>query len=635
MSLSDQFWLSITNDALGLKFFRAVTDQDKIELFKDATAATLRALARQRDVDVYYSAAESADRKLSLTQTGRARLPFPGTKLSLKDRALLRGAADGEGLRLRLHNAELHRKNVPKEEGARAVYDALEQARMEAIGATEMRGVGLNLQEVLSEKSSRLGYHNLKDRPKETLADALHILAREGLTGEGLSEGSRKLADLWRPVIEEKLGKDWVRELSGRVADQMAFSLVSKNLLGRLGLLGDDGGADGESLQQSDKETESQEDKPNQEEKENNAQSEDQAKGQTEDQGEEDGGSEEESGEGETQQESEAQSAAQRKPSHSLPPDPRSGVGTSYNIFTTEFDEVVKAEDLADFEELYRLRELLDKQMVHLQPVVAKLANRLQRKLLARQTRSWKFDLEEGYLDSGKLARVIANPTVPLSFKQERETEFKDTVVCLLLDNSGSMRGRPISIAAMCADVLARTLERCGIKVEILGFTTRAWKGGKSRDLWIASGRPPHPGRLNDIRHIIYKAADVPYRRTRKNLGLMLKEGLLKENIDGEALAWAYNRLAVRSEDRKILMVISDGAPVDDSTLSVNPTNILENDLRHVINWIELIDKVDLTAIGIGHDVTRYYRHAMMVSDVNELGEALINDLSGLFEKGK
>ncbi|MBP9867448.1 MAG: cobaltochelatase subunit CobT [Alphaproteobacteria bacterium] len=635
MSLSDQFWLSITNDALGLKFFRAVTDQDKIELFKDATAATLRALARQRDVDVYYSAAESADRKLSLTQTGRARLPFPGTKLSLKDRALLRGAADGEGLRLRLHNAELHRKNVPKEEGARAVYDALEQARMEAIGAAEMRGVGLNLQEVLSEKSSRLGYHNLKDRPKETLADALHILAREGLTGEGLSEGSRKLADLWRPVIEEKLGKDWVRELSGRVADQMAFSLVSKNLLGRLGLLGDDGGADGESLQQSDKETESQEDKPNQEEKENNAQSEDQAKGQTEDQGEEDGGSEEESGEGETQQESEAQSAAQRKPSHSLPPDPRSGVGTSYNIFTTEFDEVVKAEDLADFEELYRLRELLDKQMVHLQPVVAKLANRLQRKLLARQTRSWKFDLEEGYLDSGKLARVIANPTVPLSFKQERETEFKDTVVCLLLDNSGSMRGRPISIAAMCADVLARTLERCGIKVEILGFTTRAWKGGKSRDLWIASGRPPHPGRLNDIRHIIYKAADVPYRRTRKNLGLMLKEGLLKENIDGEALAWAYNRLAVRSEDRKILMVISDGAPVDDSTLSVNPTNILENDLRHVINWIELIDKVDLTAIGIGHDVTRYYRHAMMVSDVNELGEALINDLSGLFEKGK
>lgn len=612
-----------------------MTDQNKIELFKDATAATLRALARQRDVDVYYSAAESADRKLSLTQTGRARLPFPGTKLSLKDRALLRGAADGEGLRLRLHNAELHRKNVPKEEGARAVYDALEQARMEAIGATEMRGVGLNLQEVLSEKSSRLGYHNLKDRPKETLADALHILAREGLTGEGLSEGSRKLADLWRPVIEEKLGKDWVRELSGRVADQMAFSLVSKNLLGRLGLLGDDGGADGESLQQSDKETESQEDKPNQEEKENNAQSEDQAKGQTEDQGEEDGGSEEESGEGETQQESEAQSAAQRKPSHSLPPDPRSGVGTSYNIFTTEFDEVVKAEDLADFEELYRLRELLDKQMVHLQPVVAKLANRLQRKLLARQTRSWKFDLEEGYLDSGKLARVIANPTVPLSFKQERETEFKDTVVCLLLDNSGSMRGRPISIAAMCADVLARTLERCGIKVEILGFTTRAWKGGKSRDLWIASGRPPHPGRLNDIRHIIYKAADVPYRRTRKNLGLMLKEGLLKENIDGEALAWAYNRLAVRSEDRKILMVISDGAPVDDSTLSVNPTNILENDLRHVINWIELIDKVDLTAIGIGHDVTRYYRHAMMVSDVNELGEALINDLSGLFEKGK
>jgi cobaltochelatase CobT len=306
--------------------------------------------------------------------------------------------------------------------------------------------------------------------------------------------------------------------------------------------------------------------------------------------------------------------------------------GTTYAIYTNQFDEIVKAEDLADPEELTRLRALLDKQLVNMQAVVAKLANRLQRKLLARQQRSWQFDLEEGYLDSARLARIVANPTIPLSFKQEKQTEFKDTIVTILLDNSGSMRGRPITIAAMCADILARTLERCGLKVEILGFTTRAWKGGKARETWIANGRPPAPGRLNDLRHIIYKSADTPYRRARKNLGLMLKEGLLKENIDGEALAWAYNRIAPRLEDRKILMVISDGAPVDDSTLSVNTSNILEKDLRHVIDWIELMEKVDLTAIGIGHDVTRYYHRALTITDADELAAALVDRLEGLFD---
>jgi cobaltochelatase CobT len=311
---------------------------------------------------------------------------------------------------------------------------------------------------------------------------------------------------------------------------------------------------------------------------------------------------------------------------------PSTTLGTSYAIYTTQNDEVIKAEELADEDELYRLRSLLDKQLIPMQSLVTKLANRLQRKLLARQRRSWQFDLEEGYLDSSRLARIVANPTVPLSFKQEKEAAFKDTVVTILLDNSGSMRGRPITIAAMCADILARTLERCGIRVEILGFTTRTWKGGKSRDLWIANGRPPQPGRLNDLRHIIYKSADAPYRRTRKNLGLMLKEGLLKENIDGEALVWAYNRIAARSEDRKILMVISDGAPVDDSTLSVNPANILEQDLRHVINWIEMIGKVDLTAIGIGHDVTRYYSNAITIADATELGEALVDNLTHMFD---
>ena len=304
-----------------------------------------------------------------------------------------------------------------------------------------------------------------------------------------------------------------------------------------------------------------------------------------------------------------------------------------YVVYTTEFDEETDAEDLADPHELARLRALLDRQLASHQAIITKLANRLQRKLMAKQQRTWQFDLEEGILDAARLARIIANPNVPLTFKQEKQTEFRDTVVTLLIDNSGSMRGRPIAIAAMTADIVARTLERCGVKVEILGFTTRAWKGGKSRDLWMAQGRPVNPGRLNDIRHIIYKAADAPMRRTRRNLGLMLKEGILKENIDGEALVWAHNRLAERPEQRKILMVISDGAPVDDSTLSANPANFLELDLRNVIEWIEERSGIELTAIGIGHDVTRYYKKALTITDADELAQALASQLEGLFEE--
>jgi cobaltochelatase CobT len=305
----------------------------------------------------------------------------------------------------------------------------------------------------------------------------------------------------------------------------------------------------------------------------------------------------------------------------------------SYTAYITAFDEIVAAEDLCDAEELSRLRAQLDQQLSHLQGVVARLANRLQRRLLAKQTRSWDFDLEEGILDAARLSRVVLDPFHPLSFKQERETDFRDTVVGLLIDNSGSMRGRPITVAAMSADILARTLERCGVKVEILGFTTRAWKGGNAREKWVAQGKPPNPGRLNDLRHIVYKSADAPWRRSRKNLGLMLREGLLKENIDGEALLWAHSRLIARTEQRRILMVISDGAPVDDATLSANPGNYLARHLRDVIEWIETRSPVELTAIGIGHDVTRYYRRAVTIVDAEELGGTLIGNLSDLFEE--
>lgn len=612
---------------------------DDNETFKDANAAALRALAGKKDIDIVYTAAETADRKLALTQPGKARLPVPSIKLGAKEKNVMRGAADAEGLRMRLHNSTLHRRLAPQDKDARAVFDALEQARIEVLGGQEMRGVRKNLNAVLDAKCTRLGYHNLADRPNDTLADGIHALVREELTGEPLPAGAKKLADLWRPWLEEKLGNGGLKNLSNTLADQKAYAAQTSSMLSLL-----DFNTSGESAEAEEEESE---EKGKSEQQEQKAQSEEskEDKAQDDGAGEEDSGEQEEQGdpeEGGSPQDAENASItqdedydtdAEAQMQRAERPDPSAGPGTTYQIYTNQFDEIVNAEDLADVEELYRLRGLLDKQLVHLQAIVAKLANRLQRKLLARMQRSWQFDMEEGYLDPARLARIVANPTIPLSFKQERQTDFKDTVVCILLDNSGSMRGRPITIAAMCADILARTLERCAVKVEILGFTTRAWKGGKARDMWLQNGRPQTPGRLNDLRHIIYKSADAPWRRSRKNLGLMLKEGLLKENIDGEALAWAYNRLAPRPEDRKILMVISDGAPVDDSTLSVNPSNILEKDLRHVIDWIELVDKVDLTAIGIGHDVTRYYRKAITISDADELGEALIGKLTELFDK--
>jgi cobaltochelatase CobT len=617
-----------------------VNPQDKAELFKDVTAATLRAIAGRRNVDVSFSAAETVDRRLSQTQGDRAKLPVPALSLSQGEKDALRGVADIEGLRLRHHNPSLHRRHAPTEPHARAVYDALELARVESLGAMEMTGVAHNIGAAIDAKYTRLNYHNLADRPNDTLADGIHALLFAEVTGAPLPPPAQHLADLWRPFVEEKLGKNGLARLAAARESQKDFSGSARALLKDLGLFGDmddeAGEVDPEQETHTPTSADGEEERKDEEEQKSDSSSE--GKDAEEESGDDEDTEDGESGSEDADSESSSDASMEEDPAEFTTrprnrTDTASGPGTTYHVYTTIYDEIVKAEDLADVEELYRLRAMLDKQLVSLQAVVAKLANRLQRKLLARQQRSWKFDLEEGYLDSGRLARVVANPTVPLSFKQERETEFKDTIVCLLIDNSGSMRGRPITIAAMCADVLARTLERCGVKTEILGFTTKTWKGGKSRDLWIQNGRPEKPGRLNDLRHIVYKAADAPWRRARKNLGLMLKEGLLKENIDGEALAWAYNRLAPRPEQRKILMVISDGAPVDDSTLSVNPANILERDLRHVIDWIEMTGKVTLTAIGIGHDVTRHYQKAIMIGDASELGEALISGLSGLFDE--
>ncbi len=607
---------------------------DQTEKFKSATAAALRALAGKKHTAVSYSATESADRPTIPTEE-TARLPLPGASTSPEDKALLRGAADAKALRLKHHDRGVHLQNAPMDLTAAEAFDALEQARCEALGARAMEGVSQNLNTVLDEKCRKLGYQSLRTREDSAIGDALHVMTRLALTGEPVPDHAKALVKQWGPWIEDKLGKDGLSKLAGVLDDQKSFAALSKQLITDLGFTPGDSTSDNpQETDDADDGDADINDEPPQDQQEDQSEN-------TQGSDAQDAADDSDLSEAETEMGMEDMSEQQAALDEDgemgaemrgrRADDFLDGPGGSYRIYTTAYDEIVKAEDLADPEELSRLRQTLDQQLGPLHSLVSKLANRLQRKLMARQQRSWKFDLEEGYLDAARLARMIANPTVPLSFKQERDTDFRDTVVTLLIDNSGSMRGRPIAIAAICTDILARTLERCGVKVEILGFTTRAWKGGKSRDLWIANGRPDHPGRLNDLRHIVYKGADAPLRRARKNLGLMLKEGLLKENIDGEALTWAHNRLARRPEQRKILMIISDGAPVDDSTLSVNPSNILEKDLRQVIAWIEGLKQVELTAIGIGHDVTRYYSRALTIADAEDLAEALIQRLERVF----
>ncbi|NCO03015.1 MAG: cobaltochelatase subunit CobT [Alphaproteobacteria bacterium] len=611
-------------------------NKDEIENFKGATAATLKAIARAKHTDVSFSAGERHERPSHADEV-KTTLPIPHQNMDLASITLIRGASDAKALRLKYHQKDLHLKNTPLDLTAKTAFDALEQARCEAIGANKMPGVLHNLGEVLNDKCAKLGYQRLQSREDSNIGDALHAMARIAMTGEAIPENAQTLIKKWKPWLDEKLGADSLTALKNAIHDQEAYAKASKNMLINLGLLApNDEEGDHQLDAQTDQNGEGESD-DNNSDTDNQEQGDSQAKGEALDStqdneahGDADSQSMEDIGEedfGGDSAQDQGGEARERKGEHfSHDPEGR------YHIYTRQFDEIIAAEDLADPEELTRLRALLDQQLQSVQGVVSKLANRLQRKLMAQQQRSWQFDLEEGVLDASKLTRIITGADVPRAFKAEKQTEFRDTVVSILIDNSGSMRGRPIAIAALCADILSRTLERCGVKVEILGFTTHAWKGGKARDLWIDNGRPPFPGRLNDIRHIIYKGADTPLRRSRKNLGLMLKEGLLKENIDGEALVWAHNRLSRRAEQRKILMVISDGAPVDDSTLSVNPANILETDLRNVIAWMEQVKQVELTAIGIGHDVTRYYSRAMTISDADALASALVSRLEKLFD---
>jgi len=598
------------------------------EPFKRALTAATRALSHDRDLQVSYGPETPGLRGK------RARLPVPGRDLPAAEVAQIRGLADAMALRLRHHDDSLHSRLLPQGGTARAVFDAIEQARVEAIGSNRMTGVAHNLNAALDDRCKSRGYAKVKDRSEAPLADVLGLLARERLTGQPVPAAAQKMVGYWRDWIEEKGGPD-LDQLMSRIGDQRAFAKVARKLIKDLEL------GDEESGDLND-EDEGEDDNAEGQQPQSQSDGEDSEQGEAASSGMQQADAADASGGEAVEMDAEAgmeQDVAgsgeeagkgRRPPGSDMAGHNREA---SYKAYTRQFDEVVGADDLCDAEELARLRHHLDQQLSNLQSVVGKLANRLQRRLLAKQTRSWEFDLEEGILDAARLARVVANPTLSLSYKQETDTDFRDTVVTLLIDNSGSMRGRPITVAAMCADILARTLERCAVKVEILGFTTRAWKGGQSREKWLSDNKPAQPGRLNDLRHIVYKGADQPWRRARRNLGLMLREGLLKENIDGEALLWAHERLLSRPEQRRILMVISDGAPVDDSTLSVNPGNYLDRHLRETIDWIEKRSPVELTAIGIGHDVTRYYKRAVTIVDAEQLGGAMMERLAELFDE--
>tara|TARA_B110000444_G_scaffold184836_1_gene173865 strand:+ start:345 stop:2201 length:1857 start_codon:yes stop_codon:yes gene_type:complete len=593
--------------------------------FKRALTMAMRSISKQDELTVSFGSDKGNLSGL------KARLPMPNKNMDSDQINSLRGEADSLALYLAHHKEVIDEKYSPQGQNAKGIYNSLEKVRCDAIGSSEMAGVSNNLVEMEKTKIKRKVLSVNNDSQEGKMIEALSYMVMERLTGNKIEE-AQEYIEPWKKWIEER-AETSIDKLVETIEDQKEYAKITRKLIGDLEL-GDELGDDPTEEDQEDQNNENENEEFSDSEEDQSASDEET---QSDDMDVDDGIPEEddslETDMSEIGEESESEDDSLAQAARGRGNDNEQRRELPYKIFSEKYDEEIKAIDLCEMEELERLREYLDQQLSHLQGAVTRLANKLQRKLLAQQNRSWEFDLEEGLLDVSKLTRVIIDPTSPLSFKMEKDIEFRDTVVSLLIDNSGSMRGRPITIAAMCADILARTLERCSVKTEVLGFTTKAWKGGKSRESWLEEGKQPAPGRLNDLRHIIYKTADEPWRRSKRNLGLMLREGLLKENIDGEALEWAHKRLLARTEQRKILMVISDGAPVDDSTLSVNAGNYLERHLKQVIQKIELDSTIELTAIGIGHDVNRYYRKAVTIVDAEQLGGAITEQLAGLFDE--
>ncbi len=606
-----------------------MADRSPLDRFKDVLTGASRAIAHDAEVELGFTA------DAPYIAGKQIKVPTPARGLPLEQVALARGFADSFALKMRHHNATLHARRAPEDPSARAVYDAVEAVRYEALGSKHYDGMRANLAAALEMRTQSDPITRAQSAQEVPLQGAVALLLREKLTGQAPPPEAQKGIAFLRDWIDEKAASDF-EGLALCLDDQQAFQDKVLSMLQHLELVGADmppesseeneDEQDGDQDQQQDDQDDDQPEEDEQSSAETRGEDTGEQSDEASEETEDDAADSESDGDGDAQDDEGAMPVRPNRPFSDLSPD------FNYTAYTTKFDEVVTATDLCDMDELIRLRGFLDQQLAPFQGAVSKLAHRLARRLMAQQNRSWDFDQEEGMLDAARLARVVVSPAHSLSYKIERDTNFRDTVVTLLIDNSGSMRGRPIGIAAISADIMARTLERCGVKTEVLGFTTRAWKGGQSREQWLAAGRPPKPGRLNDLRHIIYKQADEPWRRAKASLGLMMREGLLKENIDGEALLWAHSRLIARNEERRILMVISDGAPVDDSTLSVNNGTYLERHLRQVIDWIETRSPVELIAIGIGHDVTRYYKRAVTIMDAEQLGGAMVEQLASLFD---
>ncbi|EJF76441.1 cobaltochelatase subunit CobT [Bartonella birtlesii] len=603
--------------------------------FKKALSTCMRAIAGTPNLEVSFG-----HNRPSLSEN-YARLPELPLHATEKDITISRGLGDSMALRTAWHDKRIHTKFSPKESEARAIFDTLEQTRIEAIGTLSMEGIAQNLYEMLADKYQRAHYQKISSQSEAPIQEAIALLLREKITERSPPQEAGPVLELWRQEIEQKAAIE-LNELTRHIYDQQAFAQIVRQMLVTLKMATQleetsdsennkkpKDGYESQNLEEEEKESQNQKHERNEEQTATEQENDVKDKGKTQATRSNDIDKDKEEQESSTWQKKMSQSK------HLFTISEQMQKLTDYKVFTRQFDEILETTDFCSESELDLLRHYLDKQINHLQNIVGRLANRLQRRLMAQQNRNWNFDLEEGYLDTARLSRLIIDPMQPLSFKMESNTQFRDTVVSLLIDNSGSMRGRPITVAASCADILAQTLERCGVKVEILGFTTKTWKGGKSREEWLKQNKPPHPGRLNDLCHIIYKSADTPWRHARRNLGLMMQEGLLKENIDGEALIWAHQRLLSRREQRRILLVISDGAPVDDSTLSVNSNNYLEKHLRAVIQEIQTHSPIELIAIGIGHDVTRYYQHAVTIMNAEELANAITKQLETLFSNKK
>jgi cobaltochelatase CobT len=593
------------------------------EPVKKALSETTRAISKKNDLTINF---ENEATKINQNTIQLSRISNDNSR---NDIIFARGEADSKALYIRYHDESIDQKYAPKGDIALNLFNEMEKARCEAIGASIYPGAAKNIENKI-EKESKKFFEKSEPNQKFPLQDSLRLLIKKKTLHYKLSKNSQKGLDMWEDFILNESKSNFSKILSS-IDNQEEFAKLSRNIIKDLGYgdqLGEepeyDDNADNDNQNDESNESENSDENDNDEQQLPDEVEELVSDSSTTD----DLSVEEEINEVEPQEDTNEEQNNRKKTNSFF-----SEADPNYKVFNNIYDEEILAENLAGEEELAKLRIYLEQQLDQVKGAVSRLANKLQRRLQAQQNRTWKFDLEEGFLDASRLARIITNPTTPLTYKQESEIEFKDTIVTLLIDNSGSMRGRPISIAAICAEIIASTLERCQVKCEILGFTTKAWKGGKSREDWLSKDRPNNPGRLNDLRHVIYKQADVPLRRARLNLGLMMKEGLLKENIDGEALEWANKRIIKRSESRKILMVISDGAPVDDSTLSVNPSNYLENHLKNVISMIEKRGLLELIAIGIGHDVTRYYRNAITITDIEQLAGAMTEQLARLFDK--